>query len=94
MPQLQNLYRSILGVTFDRRNFANKVSAITFSAEVDDGTPRRGTRTPIRYGFDKKNYDRLKESGFQLEILLPHIQRFFRTLNVFTQMRNKEWRTR
>jgi hypothetical protein len=36
-------------------------------AEVDDGTPRRGTRTPIRYRFDKKNYDRLKESGFQLE---------------------------
>ena len=67
MPQLQNLYESILGVTFDRRNFANKMKRYNILAEVDDGTPRRGTRTPIRYGFDKKNYDRLKESGFQLE---------------------------
>ena len=35
--------------------------------EVDDGTPRPGTRTPIRYRFDKDNYDRLKAKGFQLE---------------------------
>ena len=36
-------------------------------SEVDDGTPRRGTRTPIKYRFDRENYDRLKRSGFQLE---------------------------
>lgn len=67
MPQLQNLYESILGVTFDRRNFANKMKRYNILAEVDDGTPRRGTRTPIQYRFDKDNYDRLKDSGFQLE---------------------------
>ena len=67
MPQLQNLYESILEVKFDRRNFANKMKHFGILEEVDDGTPRRGTRTPIKYRFHKENYDRLKRKGFQLE---------------------------
>jgi len=67
MPQLQNLYESILEVKFDRRNFANKMKHFEMLVEVDDGTPRHGTRTPIKYKFDKENYDRLKHKGFQLE---------------------------
>lgn len=67
LPQLQNLYESILGVHFDRRNFANKMKHFGMLLEVDDGTARHGTRTPIKYKFDKDNYDRLKQSGFQLE---------------------------
>ena len=67
LPQLQNLYESILGVKFDRRNFANKMKHFGMLTEVDDGTPRHGTRTPIKYKFDKDNYERLKAKGFQLE---------------------------
>lgn len=67
MPQLQNLYESILEVKFDRRNFANKMKHLEILSEVADGTPRRGPRTPIKYRFDKNNYERLKHSGFQLE---------------------------
>ena len=67
LPQLQNLYESILEVKFDRRNFANKMKHFEMLVEVDDGTPRHGTRTPIKYRFDKENYDRLKSKGFQLE---------------------------
>jgi len=67
MPQLQNLYEAILDVKFDRRNFANKMKHFEMLVEVDDGTPRHGTRTPIKYRFDKENYDRLKSKGFQLE---------------------------
>ena len=67
LPQLQNLYESILEVKFDRRNFANKMKHYQILDEVDDGTPRHGTRTPIKYHFNKENYDRLKGSGFQLE---------------------------
>lgn len=67
MPQLQNLYESILGVTFDRRNFANKMKHVGILTEVDDGTERHGTRTPLKYRFDKENYDKLKETGFKLE---------------------------
>lgn len=67
MPQLQNLYESILEVKFDRRNFANKMKHFEMLDEVDDGTPRNGTRTPIKYSFNKENYDSLKSKGFQLE---------------------------
>jgi len=67
LPQLQNLYESILEVKFDRRNFANKMKHYGILLEVDDGTPRHGTRTPLKYSFDKDNYDLLKSSGFQLE---------------------------
>lgn len=66
LPQLQNLYESILDVKFDRRNFANKMKHYEILIEVYDG-PRNGTRTPIMYRFDKDNYDRLKSKGFQLE---------------------------
>lgn len=67
LPQLQNLYESILEVKFDRRNFANKMKHYEILSEVDDGTPRHGTRTPLKYRFDKENYERLKAKGFQLE---------------------------
>lgn len=67
LPQLQNLYEAILEVKFDRRNFANKMKHFGILTAVDDGTPRHGTRTPIKYRFEKDNYDRLKAKGFQLE---------------------------
>ena len=67
LPQLQNLYESILEVKFDRRNFANKMKHYEILTEVDDGTPRHGTRTPLKYRFDKENYERLKAKGYQLE---------------------------
>ena len=67
LPQLQNLYEAILEVKFDRRNFANKMKHFGMLVEVEDCTPRHGTRTPIKYRFDKENYDRLKAQGFQLE---------------------------
>jgi len=67
LPQLQNLYESILDCHFDRRNFANKMKHFGMLIEVPDDTPRRGTRTPIKYKFDKENYERLKTNGFRLE---------------------------
>ena len=68
LPQLQNLYESILQIKFDRRNFASKMKHYEILTEVMDDTPRKGTRTPIKYRFNKENYDRLKKKGFlQLE---------------------------
>jgi 8-oxo-dGTP diphosphatase len=66
LPQLQNLYESILEVKFDRRNFANKMKHYEILTEVYDG-PRKGSRNPIMYRFDLENYERLKGKGFQLE---------------------------
>ena len=67
LPQLQNLYESILEVKFDRRNFATKMKHYGILDEVDDGVPRKGTRNPIKYRFNEDNYNDLKRRGFQLE---------------------------
>ena len=67
MPQLQNLYESILEVKFDRRNFASKMLKLGILDEVNDGIVRKGPRNPIRYKFNKANYDHMKSKGFRLE---------------------------
>ena len=67
MPQLQGLYEAVLGVKFDRRNFASKMLKLGILTQVDDGTIRRGTRIPIKYSFNKENYEQMKAKGYRLE---------------------------
>ena len=67
MPQLQNLYESVLDVHFDRRNFASKMLKLGILSEVDDGTIRRGPRNPIKYTFNKDKYLQMKSKGYRLE---------------------------
>ena len=67
MPQLQDLYESVLEVKFDRRNFASKMLKLGILKEVDDGTVRKGTRIPIKYSFNPDNYNQMKAKGFRLE---------------------------
>ena len=67
MPQLQGLYEAVLGVKFDRRNFASKMLKLGILTQVDDGTIRKGTRTPIKYSFNKENYEQMKAKGYRLE---------------------------
>ena len=67
LPQLQNLYEAILDFKFDRRNFANKMKHFGMLIELPDEEPRKGTRTPIKYKFDKDNYERLKANGFKMD---------------------------
>lgn len=67
MPQLQNLYETILGISFDRRNFYKKISA-TGILTADGRKPAltRG-RTPNLFHFNKEKYDEMKDKGFKLE---------------------------
>ena len=67
MPQLQDLYESVLEVKFDRRNFASKMLKFGLLKEVDDGTIRKGTRIPIKYSFNPDSYAQMKAKGFRLE---------------------------
>ena len=67
MPQLQDLYESILDFHFDRRNFASKMLKLGILNEVDDGTIRRGPRNPIKYSFNKDKYLQMKSKGYRLE---------------------------
>lgn len=67
MPQLQDLYESILEVSFDRRNFANKMVKTGVLVEAQPRDPKAPSRTPSKYRFNKDNYEQLKSKGFKLE---------------------------
>ena len=67
MPQLQNLYESILEVHFDRRNFAGKMLKLVLleaTGERPAGTPRS---IPVSYRFRGDRYREMKAAGFKLE---------------------------
>ena len=67
MPQLQDLYESILEVKFDRRNFASKMLKLGILTEVGERPKNAGSRIPVNYSFNQDKYDQLKSKGFRLE---------------------------
>lgn len=67
MPQLQNLYESILEVTFDRRNFANKMLKLGILTNTGQRPAGSGPKIPVKYTFNKDKYDEMKSKGFRLE---------------------------
>lgn len=67
MPQLQNLYESILEVNFDRRNFASKMLKLGILEDTGDRPAGASSRIPVSYRFNKEKYNELKAKGFRLE---------------------------
>lgn len=67
MPQLQNLYESILEVTFDRRNFANKMLKLGILTNTGQRPAGSGPKIPVKYTFNKDKYDEMKSKGFRFE---------------------------
>lgn len=67
MPQLQALYEAILGVKFDRRNFARKLLTLGLLDLAQPDQERNGTRTPVLYRFNQQQYEEMKRRGFRLE---------------------------
>lgn len=66
--QLQNLYETILGEEFDRRNFRKKMLSMGILVELDEyetGGPHRAARL---YRFDEARYRSLETTGFQFGI--------------------------
>ena len=67
MPQLQNLYESILEVHFDRRNVASKMLKLGILEDTGDRPAGASSRIPVSYRFNKEKYNELKAKGFRLE---------------------------
>ena len=67
LSQLQGLYEAILGVRFDRRNFANKMLKLELLNPVGDRPADAARRIPQTYCFNADKYNELKQSGFRLE---------------------------
>jgi 8-oxo-dGTP diphosphatase len=67
MRELQTLYESILGVSFDRRNFSKKMLHLELLIELDETvwpTPKREAKL---FKFNNEKYAELKQRGFRLE---------------------------
>lgn len=67
MPQLQDLYESLLEIKFDRRNFASKMLKLGILDEVGQRPKNAGPRIAVKYSFNKENYEAMKSKGFRLE---------------------------
>lgn len=67
MSALQNLYEAILEIKFDRRNFYNKMLKLGILSEAEERPKNASRRTPIKYRFNAKKYEELKQKGFRLE---------------------------
>lgn len=67
LSQLQSLYESILGVHFDRRNFAAKMRKTGVLKETGSRPADAARRIPQEYTFNEEKYNELKQSGFRLE---------------------------
>lgn len=67
MSQLQTLYEAILGVRFDRRNFASKMLKLGLLQPTGQRPADAARRIPQLYRFNLQKYDDLKQGGFRLE---------------------------
>ena len=67
MPQLQELYESILEVKFDRRNFYNKMLKLGILTEAEPRSENASRRVPTKYRFNAEKYAELKQKGLRLE---------------------------
>ena len=67
LRELQSLYEAILGITFDRRNFAKKMLHLEILNELDETvwpTPKREAKL---FSFNARKYEELKRKGFRME---------------------------
>ncbi len=68
LPELQNLYETILEKQLDRRNFRKKIletHLLIDHQESVKGVPHKGAKY---FSFDKNKYKTLSERGFNFEI--------------------------
>lgn len=67
LKELQLLYEAILGINFDRRNFAKKMMHLEILTDLEETvwpTPKREAKL---YKFNAEKYEELKRKGFRLE---------------------------
>lgn len=63
IPQLQRLYESILGVSFDRRNFQKKVLSLGILNQTNNKEKAQRHRAGKLYTFNQERYNELREEN-------------------------------
>ena len=67
LKELQLLYEAILGVHFDRRNFAKKMLHLDILTQLDETVWPTPKRKAFLFSFNEDKYKELKQKGFRLE---------------------------
>lgn len=66
LPEIHNLYETILGKPLDDRNFAKKLMASGIIVKLNETKKIGAHRSPFLYTFDKENYAKGLKSGVEL----------------------------
>lgn len=67
LKQLQSLYEAILGVSFDRRNFAKKMMHLDILTQLEETVWPTPKKEAFLFTFNIEKYNELKRRGFRLE---------------------------
>jgi len=68
LPDLHNLYETVLQRSIDRGNFRKKILSMGLLIDHSDKQKDRPARAAKIYSFDKVKYKALTESGFYFEV--------------------------
>ena len=68
LTHIQNLYQSILGYNFDKRNFRRKILKMNLITKLDEHQKGVAHRKPQLFSFDKRTYVKLRKNGFNFEL--------------------------
>lgn len=66
LPEIHNLYETILEKSLDDRNFAKKLMATGIVTKLNETRKISGHRPPYLYKFNKEKYDEGLKSGVEL----------------------------
>lgn len=69
IPQLKQLFEAVFQTKFDSRNFRKKVLSLNVLIKLDEKDKSNSRRGAFLYKFDRDKYIKLKESGFEFEVL-------------------------
>jgi ADP-ribose pyrophosphatase YjhB (NUDIX family) len=68
LPEIHDLYETILGKKLDRRNFPKKLLSLGIIKKLNEQKKIGAHRSPFLYKFDKRKYDRALNEGIVLAL--------------------------
>ena len=66
LPEIHDLYETILGKKLDRRNFPKKLLSLGIIKKLNEQRKIGAHRSPFLYRFDKRKYDKALNEGIVL----------------------------
>jgi 8-oxo-dGTP diphosphatase len=66
MPELRQIYETILGVELDRRNFQRKMLSLGLIDKLNEKRKAGAHKAPYLYSFNKEKYEYAEKHGLQL----------------------------